>query len=84
MELKDILLSLSNQSLDASMRPLIEKWDSTPTAIQILSVLDPCVHGALASEFIILTLQILYDEALIREGTTHEQVLVDATWRNDY
>lgn len=80
-ELADTLTSFSDRELDARMFPLIRKWDEEPTALQILEVLDACIYGALASGFVVASLQLLYDAACKREGRTHEQVIADATWR---
>lgn len=80
-ELAQILLSMSDSSIDARMKPLIEKWDEEPTAKQILEVLDWCIHGSLASGFIVATLQAFYEQACKKEGTTHEEVIKDAPWR---
>lgn len=81
-ELADLLLKSSDRHLDASMRPLVQKWDAEPTALQILEVLDHCIHGALADGFIVGALQITYDLALKREGKTHEEMVPLATWRS--
>lgn len=80
-EIAACLLQLSDNQLDASMKPLIEKWSGTPTAVQILEVLDHCIHASLASGFVVTVLQALYDDACKNEGTTHEVVVKNATWR---
>lgn len=80
----ELLLMGSDSMLDASMHPLIRKWDEEPTAIQILEVLDHCIHGALASGFVVKALQVAYDLACIRESTTHEEVVKLATWREEH
>lgn len=82
-ELKRLLLEASDAQLDASMKPLIEKWDEPePTSLQILEVVDHCIHGSLASGFMVAALQALYDAALKREGKNHEDNVPHATWRN--
>lgn len=80
-EFKTLLLSAPDGQLDACMRPYIEKWDTPARAIQILEVLDLCIYGALASDFAVRLLQMLYDEALSTEKTTHEEVVKLAVWR---
>jgi hypothetical protein len=80
-ELSGILLTAPDHWLDHKMRPLIQKWEDPPKAIQILEVLDHCIHGALAAGAVVALLQVCYREALDREGTTHEAVLPLATWR---
>ncbi len=75
------LLKLSDAQLDGSMRPYLEKFDNPPKAIQLLEVLDLCVHGSLASSFVIITLDILLKDSIEREGTTYEEVVKQASWR---
>lgn len=80
--LLELLLVAPEDQLDPSMLPLITKWDSTPTSLQVLEVLDHCVNAALASGLVVQVLQSLYDSALEREGVAHEDNLPLATWRN--
>ena len=80
-ELADLLLNSSDRQIDPAMHPLIRKWDEEPTALQILEVLDHCIHGGLASGFTVRALQVFYDLALQREGKTHEEIVPLATWR---
>lgn len=79
--LKDMLLQAPATQLDHSMFPLIEKWSDPETALQVLEVLDQCIYAALASGFTVTFLQSLYDVALTRENTTHEDIVKLATWR---
>ena len=81
--MKELLLTASDNQLDASMFPLIEKWSDPFKAIEILEVLDKCIYGSLASDFTISVLQILYDKALAEEGLAHEELIKDAIWRKD-
>lgn len=78
---KFILLGAPNAQLDASMKPLIEKWGNPPTPIQILEVLDHCIHGALATGIVVTVLQMMYKDACIQANTTHEEVIKNASWR---
>ena len=83
--MKDIiayLLTASNDYLDESMKPLISKWSDPPTALQVLEVLDKCIYGSLANELVILALTTMYDVRCKAEGTTHEQVIAQAAWRD--
>jgi hypothetical protein len=82
-EMKQLFLTAPDGQLDACMKPLIEKWDDEPTSLQILEVLDHCIYSALASGFVVTVLQTMYDAALKVEGKTHEDNLVNATWRNE-
>lgn len=75
------LLESPDSQLDASMKPLVKKWGNPPGALQILEVLDHCIHGSLASGFVVTLLQVLYDVACKREGVTHEALVPLATWR---
>ena len=81
-ELKQMLLTAPDGQLDASMFPLIEKWNDEPTALQILEVLDHCVYSALASGFVMVLLESMLDIAMKQENTTHEQLVENATWRS--
>lgn len=81
--LKELLLVAPDHQLDASVKPLIEKWDEEPTSIQILQVLDDCAYAALASGFIMSLLESLLKEAIQRENTTYEAVVAKATWRKN-
>jgi hypothetical protein len=80
---KKILLSAPDGQLDASMKPLIEKWSEPATPIQMLEVLDHCIHGALASGMVITMLQTMYKKTCDQDNTTHEEVIKNATWRNE-
>lgn len=80
---KEVFLTAPDHQLDARMKALVEKWDEPPTAIQILEVLDHCIHGALASGLVVKLLQIFYYDTLKAEGKTHEDMVKLATWRNN-
>lgn len=80
-EIIEHLLKAPDHQLDAQMKPLIEKWTEPPTALQVLEVLDFCIHGALASGFMVAVLQALYDIRCKAENTTHEEVEKLAEWR---
>lgn len=79
--IRNLLIKMSDGQIDASMTPLLERWDEPPTTLQVLEVLDKCIHGSLASGFVVTVLQAAYDQALAREATTHETVVQGATWR---
>lgn len=78
---KRILLTATDMQIDASMKPLIEKWEEPPTPIQILEVLDHCIHGALANGLIVTVLQMMYAESCAKANTSHEEVVKNASWR---
>ena len=82
-KMKRLLLQFSDRQLDASMFPLIQVWNDPPKAIQILEVVDKCIYCSLASSFILVVLQQMYDHALEDEGLTHEQLVPLATWRGE-
>lgn len=82
--IKSLFLTAPDTQLDASMFPLIEKWNEPEaTSLQILEVLDHCIHGGLASGFTVTALQGLYDRALKLEGKKHEDNIPFATWRTE-
>lgn len=78
------LLDAPDRQLDAKMKPLIEKWDKPPKALQVLEVLDWCVFGSLASGFLVTFFEILLTTAIEREGTTYAAVVAQATWREKF
>ena len=80
--LVEALLQAPDSQLDAEMKPYIEKWDDPPTALQVLEVVDHCIHAALASGFVVSLLQGIYDARCKAEGVTHEHCVALATWRN--
>lgn len=80
-EIKQMLLLAPDSELDSCMFPLIEKWDDTPTAIQVMEVLDYCVHSGLASGFVITLLETMVENAIKEENITREQLIEKAVWR---
>jgi hypothetical protein len=80
-DIREALCAAPDSQLDAAMFPLIRKWDDPPTALQVLEVLDACIHGSLASSFVIRVLEGLYGVACKREQITHDQAAARAPWR---
>jgi len=80
-EITKLLLEAPDSWLDRCVMPLICTWEGKPSAIQLLELLDRCIHGALASDTMVLVLQMFYNQALKDEGLTHEQLVPQATWR---
>ena len=80
-ELKEMLLQAPDSELDSCMFSLIEKWNDKPTAIQVMEVLDHCVHGGLASGFVIALLETMVETALKEENLTRDQLIEKAIWR---
>ena len=79
--LKDLLLESSDSQLDASMFPLIAKWDDPPTSLQLLEVIDHCIYSSLSSGFILRVLQSMYASTCEKEGITHEHNELISPWR---
>jgi hypothetical protein len=77
-----VLVGAPDNELDNSMKTNIQSWSDPVTPIQILEVLDHCIHGSLASGFVVHLLQIMYDISCTFNKTTHEEVLKSAVWRN--
>ncbi len=75
------ILEAPDSQLDQSMKLLVKKWSDPPQALQVLEVLDYCVHASLASGFMMIVFETLFADALEREGTTREEVVAKATWR---
>lgn len=81
MSLKSTILAAPDGHLDESVKPLIENWDEEPTSLQVLEVLDKCVHGGLASDMLMLLFNNVYVQALEKEGKLHNDNVQLATWR---
>lgn len=71
--------------MDASMLPkfkaLSEKEDRK--AVDLLKLLDECVHGSLCSAFCVGVMEIAWQQMLLSEGKTEEQGIAEATWRHE-
>jgi hypothetical protein len=78
---KQALLEAPDYMLDQSMKELIQKWQAPPKALEVLEVLDHCVHGALAGGVIVMTLQIMFGITCELEQVTKESQYELATWR---
>lgn len=83
MNLKALLLEAPDTQLDKNMQPLVMQWNNPPSAIQILEVLDHCVHGALASGIVITLLQQQLKTQLVAENISREELNKQAHWRNE-
>ncbi len=82
---KDVLLEAPDSQLDPEAISMIRTWDEPyPTALQVLHVLDFCVRYAWASGMVIKVLNFQLRDAISREATTYEQVVKQATWRDDF
>ncbi len=79
--LKEMLLHQSEASFDSVLKPIVAEWPDEPTPLQILEVLDKCIHGGLASGIVISILQNVYDVECRKRNITHEAVAANATWR---
>lgn len=80
--LKTLLLSAPEDQMDPSLKPIIEKWTETPTALNILELLDAAVHGGAASGFVVQALQGFLEVAIVNENTTYDAVVAQAYWRH--
>lgn len=80
-DLKQLWLEAPEDQLDRSMIVLIEQWSEQPKAIEILEVVDMCIHYGLASDFVVASLQVMLDAAIINEQTTLKQLEQLAVWR---
>jgi hypothetical protein len=84
VDYKAILSKAPQEALDGSMKLLVKKWDSPPKAVQVLEVLDKCSGTELAGKSAVRLLQLIYDEALEAERTTHHDVVELALWRRRF
>lgn len=82
-EALDLLKTIPPMMVDAKMQAQILTWDDPPKALQVLEVLDKCISGALAADMVVQLLQGVYNDLLISEGITHEDLLPKAIWRKE-
>jgi hypothetical protein len=80
--IRNVLLAAPPEHLHPSILCYIKKWSDVPKAIEVLQVLDLCIFSSLGSDFAIRLLQLVYDSALEIENIVHEEVLINAHWRN--
>jgi len=80
-ELLPELLEAPGSQLDPALRKKLLAWSVPPRALEILEVLDLCVHGGLGSGFVVSLLDMMLQDAIRVEGTTYEAVVALATWR---
>jgi len=81
---KGVVLEVSDDEIDASIKAQIEKeWDEEPTALQVLKVLDKMIFTAGASTFYLVALHGLMSNRLKEEDKTYEELVEEATWRNE-
>jgi len=82
--MKEVLEALANgrsEHIDPRMAREIESWKGNPTALQLLHALDMGARYALASDFVLKTLDAIWLIKLREEGATPEQVIAQAEWR---
>lgn len=83
--LKQHLITAPEDQLDKSMREFIEQnWHQEPTALELLEVLDKCIHFALASGLVIMVLETMLVSAMKAENTNMVELEKLATWRNEW
>lgn len=83
--LKQHLITAPDTQLDKSMREYIEQhWHDEPTALEILEVLDKCVHFALASGLVVMVLETMLMTAMKAEKTNMVELEKLATWRTEW
>lgn len=83
MQLKTMLLEAPDDQLDHNLFYLVEKWEGEdPTALQLLELLDHCVYGAGASEFVMGLLNTFLKIAMEREGVSYDRLTSQAVWRD--
>lgn len=81
--IRELLLSAPQSQLSKHARALVFRWSEPPKAVEVLEVLDKCVHFAWSSGFVVTMLELELNEAMRREGTTLEALENDAVWRDD-
>lgn len=80
--LKQHFLSAPAAMLDPALLPIVVRWDDPPTSIQLLELLDHCVHTGGAPRFVIMAIESVMLTTMKAEGVTSEDLLPRAVWRN--
>jgi len=77
------LIALDGQFAD-DLKWIVQEWNDTPTALQILKALDYAVYTGGASTFAMRCLNVELKLALEAEGTTYELLENSGllAWRN--
>ena len=79
----DHLLKAPDNELDASTFKIITEWKTYVDSVDILYVLDICARYALASGFMMQTLDLIMQESAKLEGKPLMDVYLEAEcWRN--
>jgi len=55
----------------------------TPTALEMLKILDECAYGSEASDFCMRVMNRMLLLSIDLEGTTYDKVVESATWRKE-
>ena len=82
MNMRDLLLLGPDGQIAEFVKDTVREWSDQPTALQILKSLDAGVHGGGVSEFTLGVLDTLLVLAIKQENTTYDDVVKQATWRN--
>lgn len=70
-------LKPSNDEIDRKLKDIIKsEWSQPPTALQLAKALQLAIYFSLASEFVIKIWSLLYNEALLREGKSKDELLI--------
>lgn len=80
--LKQHLLVAPAEVLSPLLLPIVERWNDPPTSIQLLELLDQCVHTGGAAGFVVMALETLMMATMKTEGVTSKDLLPLAVWRN--
>lgn len=82
--LKKKLLEAPDGEMDQPLKDIIARWSDTKiTALEILKALDNVVHYASASPFVHNLLNIMLSKTIDAEGITLNDLIPQATWRNE-
>lgn len=71
-----------SRMMEPSLLEDIKKWSDPPRAIEVLETLDKIVYGSLCAPMIQMLYEKLLDEQIEAEGTTMEDLIKLATWRD--
>lgn len=87
-DIKAAMLDAPDGHLGKAAKAVIERarpaYPAAPGALQILEVIDTCVHGGEASSFLMFAFGAMLEKAVQDEHTTVEHLAKQATWREKY
>lgn len=81
--MRDLLLTAPDSQIDQQVKDMISNWSESPSAEEILRVLDHAVRYSLVSGFVVAVLESILQSACESEGLTYESLIARVQWRKE-